>query len=79
MHVRTKVYLDEETLAALETLSRRSAKSRADLIRDALRAFVGSGITPPLPSGLGLIETEPADDTPGKRKGNQTGPSRRVM
>jgi hypothetical protein len=64
---RATVYLDEETVAALKVISRRSAKPQAELIRDAVRAFVFSGNRPPLPAGLGMFESEHVE-TSSRRK-----------
>jgi hypothetical protein len=40
--------LDDEIVAALKGISKRSAKPQAQLIRDALRIFTRSGNPPPL-------------------------------
>jgi hypothetical protein len=61
--VKTTVYLDDETVAALKGISRRSSKRQAQLIRDALRAFALNGNQPPLPAGLGMFESEHTDTT----------------
>jgi len=65
--VKTTVYLDDETVAALKGISRRSAKPQAQLIRDAVRAFALSGNRPPLPAGLGMLESGYVD-TSARRK-----------
>jgi hypothetical protein len=65
--VKTTVYLDDETVAALRGLSRRSAKPQAQLIRDALRTFALNGNRPPLPAGLGMFESRHTD-TAERRK-----------
>jgi hypothetical protein len=44
--VKTTVYLDDETVAALKGISKRSAKPQAQLIRDALRAFTRTDTAP---------------------------------
>jgi predicted transcriptional regulator len=59
--VKTTVYLDEEIVAALRGMSRRSAKPQAQLIRDALRAFTRSGDQPPLPAGMGMFDSGRTD------------------
>ena len=75
--VKTTVYLDEDAVAALKGISRRSAKPQAQLIRGAVRAFafcsccmrsvkVG-GNRPPLPAGMGMFESGHAD-TSTRRK-----------
>lgn len=65
--VKTTVYLDDETVAALRGLSKRSAKPQAQLIRDALRAFTITGNAPPLPSGMGMFDSGHTD-TSTRRK-----------
>jgi hypothetical protein len=59
--VKTTVYLDDEIVAALKGMSKRSAKPQAQLIRDALRAFARAGHAPPLPAGLGMFESDHTD------------------
>jgi hypothetical protein len=59
--VKTTVYLDEETLAALKGISKRSAKPQAELIREALRAFTRAGYAPPLPAGMGMFDSGHTD------------------
>ena len=65
--VKTTVYLDDETVAALKGISRRSAKPQAQLIRDALRAFAVDAERPPLPAGLGMFDSGNTD-TSARRK-----------
>lgn len=66
--VKTTVYLDDEIVAALKAISKRSAKPRAEVIRDALRAYARSAASPPLlPSGLGMFDSG-HDDTTSRRK-----------
>jgi hypothetical protein len=65
--VKTTVYLDEDTVAALKGISRRSAKPQAELIREALRAFTRTGNPPPLPTGLGMFDSGHTD-TAARRK-----------
>jgi hypothetical protein len=65
--VKTTVYLDEETAAALKGISRLSAKPQAELIREALRAFTSTGNPPPLPAGLGMFDSGHTD-TSARRK-----------
>jgi len=65
--VKTTVYLDEETVAALKGISKRSAKPQAQLIRDALRAFTTTGNAPPLPAGMGMFDSGHTD-TAGRKK-----------
>src|SRR5262245_57682072 len=60
--VKTTVYLDDETVAALKGISRRSAKPQAQLIRDALRVFTRGG-NPPLPAGMGMFDSGHRDTT----------------
>lgn len=59
--VKTTVYLDDEIVAALKGISKRSAKPQAQLIRDALRAFVQTGNPPPLPVGMGMFDSGHTD------------------
>ena len=65
--VKTTVYLDDDTVAALKGISKRSAKPQAQLIRDAVRAFAIGGDYPPLPAGLGMFESG-HEDTSVRRK-----------
>ena len=65
--VKTTVYLDDEIVIALKSISRRSAKPQAQLIRDALRAFTSTGSAPPLPSGMGTFDSG-HKDTAARRK-----------
>lgn len=55
--VKTTVYLDDDVVAALKSISKRSAKPQAQLIRDAIRAFTSTGNAPPLPSGMGMFDS----------------------
>jgi hypothetical protein len=65
--VKTTVYLDEGTVAALRAISKRSARPQARLIRDALRAFTSAGNPPPLPAGMGMFDSGHTD-TAARRK-----------
>ena len=65
--VKTTIYLDDEIAAALKGISKRSTKSQAQLIRDALRVFTRTGNPPPLPAGLGMFDSGRAD-TSARRK-----------
>jgi hypothetical protein len=65
--VKTTVYLDEQTVAALRAISRRSAKPQAELIREALRSFAHTGNPPPLPAGIGMFDSGHTD-TAARRK-----------
>jgi hypothetical protein len=65
--VKTTVYLDDEIVAALKGISKRSAKPQAQLIRDALRAFTSTVNPPPLPSGMGMFASGHTD-TAARRK-----------
>jgi hypothetical protein len=65
--VKTTVYLDDETVAALKGISKRSAKPQAQLIRDALRAFALVGHRPSLPAGMGMFDSGHTD-TATRRK-----------
>ena len=49
--VKTQVYLPEEDLKALQDVARRSGRSVADLVRDAIRR-VWLRATPPGPVAL---------------------------
>lgn len=64
--VKTIVYLDEETVRRLRTMSRNRAKPEAELIREALRQFT-SGEKPPLPAGLAMFDRGHSD-TSSRRK-----------
>jgi hypothetical protein len=64
--VKTTVYLDDEIVATLKGISKRSAKPQAQLIRDALRAFTRTG-NPPLPAGMGMFDSG-YSDTAARRK-----------
>jgi hypothetical protein len=76
--VKTTVYLDDETVAALKGISKRSAKPQAQLIRDALRAFALAGNRPPLPAGMGMFDSGHADTAARKKELlNQAARSRR--
>jgi hypothetical protein len=65
--VKTTVYLDDETVAALKGMAKRSSKPQAQLIRDALHAFALTGNPPPLPAGMGMFDSGHTD-TAGRRK-----------
>jgi predicted transcriptional regulator len=65
--VKTTVYLDDETVAALKGISRRVARPQAQLIRDAVRAFALTDNHPPLPAGLGMFDSGHAN-TSARRK-----------
>jgi predicted transcriptional regulator len=66
--VKTTVYLDEETVAALKGIARRSAKPQAELIREALRAFARTGGPPPLPAGMGMFDSGHTDTAARKKE-----------
>jgi hypothetical protein len=66
--VKTTVYLDEETVAALKGISRRSAKPQAQLIREALRAFARTRNPPPLPAGMGMFDSGHPDTAARKKE-----------
>lgn len=65
--VKTTVYLDDELLAALKGIAKRSSKPEAQLIREALRTFVFSQDHPPLPARMGMFDSGHTDTT-AKRK-----------
>jgi len=65
--VKTTIYLEEETAAALKRMSRRSGKAQAQLIRDALRAFTRSGNQPPLPR-MGMFDSRHSDTAARKKE-----------
>jgi hypothetical protein len=65
--VKTTAYLNDEIVAALKGISKRSAKPQAQLIRDALRAFTSTGTPPPLASGMGMFHSGHSD-TAARRK-----------
>ncbi|PWU00709.1 MAG: DNA-binding protein [Terriglobia bacterium] len=73
--VKTTVYLDEETVAALKGISKRSAKPRAQLIRDALRAFTRTGN--PLPAGMGMFDSGHNDTAARKKELLRAGAAKR--
>jgi predicted transcriptional regulator len=66
--VKTTVYLDEEIVAALKGISRRSAKPQAELIREALRAFARSTNPSPLPAGMGMFDSGHTDTTARRKE-----------
>lgn len=66
--VKTTVYLDDETFAALKGIAKRSSKPQAQLIPEALRTFALSGNRPPLPAGMGMFDSGHSD-TVARRKG----------
>ena len=66
--VKTTVYLDEETMAALKVMPRRSAKPQAELIREALRAFARTATPPPLPAGMGMFDSGHSDTAARKKE-----------
>jgi len=66
--VKTTVYLDEQIVAALRGISKRSAKPQAELIRDALRAFTSTGNPPPLPAGMGMFDSGRTDTTAHRKE-----------
>ena len=67
--VKTTIYLDDEIVTALKSISRRSAKPQAELIREALRAFTSTtGNPPPLPAGLGLFDSGHTDTTARRKQ-----------
>lgn len=61
--VRTQIYLTAEQRASLDELRRRDGKSLAELIREALDAYVGERIADPaaaLDAAFGALpELEP--------------------
>jgi hypothetical protein len=65
--VKTTVYLDDETVAALKGISKRSAKPQAQLIRDALRAFTRTA-GPPQPAGMGMFDSGRSDTTARRKE-----------
>jgi hypothetical protein len=65
--VKTTVYLDDETFAALKGIAKRSSKPQARLIREALRKFALTRNLPPLPGGMGMFDSGHAD-TAARRK-----------
>ena len=66
--VKTTVYLDDATVAALKGISKRSSKPQAELIRDALRVFVNTDNRPPLPAGMGMFDSGHADTTARRKE-----------
>jgi predicted transcriptional regulator len=54
--VKTTVYLDDDVLRSLRTMSQRQSKSQAELIREALQEFT-AGVKPPLPAGMGMFDS----------------------
>jgi predicted transcriptional regulator len=65
--VKTTVYLDDEIVAALRGMAKRSAKPQAQLIRDALYAYAKKDHAPPLPAGMGMFDSGHRD-TSSQRK-----------
>jgi Ribbon-helix-helix protein, copG family len=64
--VKTTVYLDDDVVRSLRTMSERQSKSQAELIREALGKFT-SEERPPLPAGIGLFDSG-FSDTTARRK-----------
>lgn len=60
--VKTTVYLDEDVVRNLQTLSQRYSKPQAELIREALRRFT-TAEKPPLPEGMGMFDSGHPDTT----------------
>jgi hypothetical protein len=64
--VRTQIYLTAEQRAALDELRRRDGKSLAEIVRDALDAYVaenGADPDPPLAATFGVA---PAFEVPSR-------------
>jgi predicted transcriptional regulator len=62
--LRTTVYLDETTESELRVLARKSGRSKAELIREALRTYVAkarSKIESELPPGVGRYSSSRDD------------------
>lgn len=66
--IKRTVYLNDEVVAALRRASKHSAKSQAELIRDALRVYTSTGNPPPLPSGMGMFDSGHTDTTARRKE-----------
>ena len=58
--VKTTVYIDNDVMLSLRSISERSGKPQAQLIREALRTFT-SAEKPPLPAGMGKFNSGRTD------------------
>jgi predicted transcriptional regulator len=54
---KTTLYIPGDLLAAYSALSRRQRRSKAELMRDALREYAERQ-APALPDWIGMIETD---------------------
>jgi predicted transcriptional regulator len=60
---KTTIYLSADTRRRLVALSRRRGVPQAELIREALRAFLASQDEPRLPSWVGIAQDGPITDS----------------
>ena len=65
--VKTTVYLDDDLLRSLRTMSERRKKPQAELIREALLRYT-AGERPPLPGGLGMFDSGHTDTTARRKE-----------
>ncbi len=61
MMVKTQVYLPEEELQALHRAAKRSGKSVAELVREAIRRSLGAHAAGPVSLWDGEVPTSSAD------------------
>jgi Ribbon-helix-helix protein, copG family len=60
---KTTVYLDTDLRRGLQALARRTGRPQADLIREAVRAYLSDQRRPGLPSWIGMVSTDLLDST----------------
>lgn len=66
--VKITVYLDDEIAAALKGVSMRSDGPQEELIREALRAYAAGETAPPLPSGMGMFDSDRSHTSARRKK-----------
>jgi metal-responsive CopG/Arc/MetJ family transcriptional regulator len=54
--LKTSVYLDPDVLVTIDRLARSQGRSRAEVIREAVRAYTGIGDNAKLP-GIGKVKS----------------------
>jgi len=60
--VKTTVYFSDEQMATLDVRARREARSRAEILRDALDAYAETQATS-LPKAVGIFEDYEVDSS----------------
>jgi hypothetical protein len=58
--MKTTVYIGDETMAALRQMARQQGRKQAELIREAVTAYV-SAAPPPKPRGIGAYRSGRSD------------------